>query len=108
MELTKTAMAAFEAYFDDQYPEISTENNGVFNIPYTALFALYIEFFDSVGINIFIEHTQFSHNPRFEGKINTHDDFILLHAHHVRYDAVEECIIKANEIYDEKIINSVI
>lgn len=63
--------------------------------------ALIIEFFDSVGIYIYLETGTYFNKPNFRYKIITNDDTCIGYKEYSRKEATVQAIKKANEIYNE-------
>ena len=63
--------------------------------------ALIIEFFDSVGIYIFIECGTYVREPYFKYRIVTDHDQEVSFKYNSRQEATEQAIQKANEIYNK-------
>ena len=62
--------------------------------------ALIIEFFDSVGIYIYLETGTYFNKPNFRYKIITNDDTCIGYKEYSRQEATIQAITKANEIYN--------
>ena len=62
---------------------------------------LIIEFFDSVGIYIYLETGTYLNKPNFIYKIITNDDTCIGYKEYSRKEATVQAIKKANDIYNE-------
>lgn len=64
--------------------------------------ALIIDWFDSVGIYVFIERAMYLEVPNFIYRIETEDNLHEGYRESKRKEATQQAIIKANEIYNLK------
>ena len=62
--------------------------------------ALIIEFFDSVGVYIYLETGTYFNKPNFRYKIITNDDTCIGYKEYSRQEATIQAITKANDIYN--------
>ena len=62
--------------------------------------ALIIDFFDSVGVYIYLETGMYFNKPNFRYKIITNDDTCIGYKEYSRQEATIQAITKANEIYN--------
>ncbi|WP_428743194.1 hypothetical protein [Tenacibaculum sp.] len=70
------------------------------NVAYAMIYGVYVDFFDSVGLNIltytpdsFLYYTNILSEGRY---------LINVGGYRTRQESIEKAIIKANEIYNEK------
>lgn len=63
--------------------------------------ALIIEWFDSVGIYIYLETGIYFNKPNFRYKIITNNDTCIGYKEYSRKEATVQAIKKANDIYNE-------
>ena len=64
--------------------------------------ALIIEFFDSVGIYIYLETGTYFNKPNFRYEIITNNDTCIGYKESSRLEATIQAIKKANDIYNER------
>ena len=62
--------------------------------------ALIIEFFDSVGVYIYLETGTYFNKPNFRYKIITNDDTCIGYKEYSRQESTIQAIKKANDIYN--------
>lgn len=62
-----------------------------------------IEWFDSVGVYIYLETGMYFNKPNFRYKIITNDDTCIGYKEYSRQEATIQAITKANEIYNERL-----
>ena len=66
----------------------------------TSKNALIIEFFDSVGVYIYLETGTYFNKPNFRYKIITNGDTCIGYKEYSRQESTIQAITKANEIYN--------
>ena len=71
--------------------------------PLHLIDTLIIEWFDSVGIYIYLETGTYFNKPNFRYKIITNDDTCIGYKEYSRKEATVEAIKKANDIYTNMI-----
>ena len=96
MELTGKCKEDFEKWFR----RINIKNNWLLNSFYKLLqsmqYGVYVDFFDSVGIDIVDNIDSCANDFRYLSKV----DFKFIDAHNTRPEARTAAIEKANEIYN--------
>jgi len=103
MILQGKAKDDFEKWFDNEYPELSCEYNGNFNMPISSYNALIIEWFDTVSIYIKISAIKmFYENVLFKGKLENNCEVIESSDvwFKTRSEATAKAVEKAVEIYN--------
>ena len=73
----------------------------IYSLPISYNHALIIEWFDSVGIYVFIERATYVFKPNFIYRIDVIDDLYEGYSCATRKEATKEAILKCNTIYNE-------
>ncbi len=101
MELTGKAKEDFEKYIDTDYNNIEVRGSGCSILEYLEdcmIYPIYIDFFDSVGLNITLT-LEFDYGYIIQE--NRYDEIEEVKKwYNTRDEATKEAIIKANEIYN--------
>ena len=91
MKLTGKAKEDFLKWFDNEYPELSCEYQGNFNMPIISLDALVLSWINTIkykGVNFYTFVFEFYYKHKTE--------------HQTIIDIQEQTLEKANEIYNNK------